>query len=41
MLKQAEELVSRYPNAIPVMLDVSSQKGHLDSLLQDHDLVIR
>lgn len=41
MLKQAEELASRYPNTIPIMLDVSSQEGHLDSLLRDHDLVIR
>lgn len=41
VLRQAEELASRYPNTIPIMLDVSSQEGHLDSLLQDHDLVIR
>lgn len=41
VLKQAEELASRYPNTIPIMVDVSSQEGHLDSLLKDHDLVIR
>uniref|UniRef100_H2UYE1 Aminoadipate-semialdehyde synthase n=1 Tax=Takifugu rubripes TaxID=31033 RepID=H2UYE1_TAKRU len=40
VLKQAEELASRYPNTIPIMVDVSSQEGHLDSLLKDHDLVI-
>uniref|UniRef100_A0AAX7VQ84 Saccharopine dehydrogenase (NAD(+), L-glutamate-forming) n=1 Tax=Astatotilapia calliptera TaxID=8154 RepID=A0AAX7VQ84_ASTCA len=37
---QAEELAAKYPNTIPVMLDVSSQEGHLDSLVRDHDLVI-
>lgn len=41
LLKQAEELAARYPNTIPIMLDVSSQEGHLESLVQDHDLVIR
>ncbi|XP_068459012.1 alpha-aminoadipic semialdehyde synthase, mitochondrial [Clinocottus analis] len=40
LLKQAEELAARYPNTIPIMLDVSSQEGHLDSLVKDHDLVI-
>ncbi|XP_076028110.1 alpha-aminoadipic semialdehyde synthase, mitochondrial [Genypterus blacodes] len=40
VLKQAEELAATYPNTIPVMLDVSSQEGHLDSLVKDHDLVI-
>ncbi|KAM3609150.1 uncharacterized protein V6R79_010210 [Siganus canaliculatus] len=40
MLKQAEELAAKYPNTIPVTLDVSSQEGHLDSLVKDHDLVI-
>uniref|UniRef100_A0A8B9HIP4 Aminoadipate-semialdehyde synthase n=1 Tax=Astyanax mexicanus TaxID=7994 RepID=A0A8B9HIP4_ASTMX len=37
---QAEELAALYPNTIPVMLDVSSQEGHLESLVKDHDLVI-
>uniref|UniRef100_A0A3B4FKX6 Aminoadipate-semialdehyde synthase n=1 Tax=Pundamilia nyererei TaxID=303518 RepID=A0A3B4FKX6_9CICH len=37
---QAEELAAKYPNTIPVMLHVSSQEGHLDSLVRDHDLVI-
>ncbi|KAM9853985.1 alpha-aminoadipic semialdehyde synthase, mitochondrial [Aulostomus maculatus] len=40
LLKQAEELAAKYPNTIPVMLDVSNQEGHLDSLIKDHDLVI-
>ncbi|KAF7654966.1 hypothetical protein LDENG_00062300 [Lucifuga dentata] len=40
MLKQAEQLAAKYPNTIPIMLDVSSQEGHLDSLIKDHDLVI-
>uniref|UniRef100_A0AAX7TWC3 Alpha-aminoadipic semialdehyde synthase, mitochondrial n=1 Tax=Astatotilapia calliptera TaxID=8154 RepID=A0AAX7TWC3_ASTCA len=40
LLSQAEELAAKYPNTIPVMLDVSSQEGHLDSLVRDHDLVI-
>ncbi|XP_041652114.1 alpha-aminoadipic semialdehyde synthase, mitochondrial isoform X2 [Cheilinus undulatus] len=40
LLKQAEELATKYPNTIPVVLDVSSQEGHLDSLVKDHDLVI-
>ncbi|XP_010781801.1 alpha-aminoadipic semialdehyde synthase, mitochondrial-like, partial [Notothenia coriiceps] len=41
MLRQAEELAEKYPNTIPVMLDAGSQEGHLDSLVKDHDLVIR
>ena len=41
LLKQAEELAATYPNTIPVMLDAGSQEGHLDSLIKDHDLVIR
>ncbi|XP_054475629.1 alpha-aminoadipic semialdehyde synthase, mitochondrial [Anoplopoma fimbria] len=40
LLKQAEELAAKYPNTIPIMLDVGSQEGHLDSLVKDHDLVI-
>lgn len=40
LLKQAEELAAKYPNTIPITLDVSSQEGHLDSLVKDHDLVI-
>uniref|UniRef100_A0A665TRV4 Alpha-aminoadipic semialdehyde synthase, mitochondrial n=1 Tax=Echeneis naucrates TaxID=173247 RepID=A0A665TRV4_ECHNA len=40
LLRQAEELAAKYPNTIPVMLDASSQEGHLDSLIKDHDLVI-
>uniref|UniRef100_A0A671V3K1 Aminoadipate-semialdehyde synthase n=1 Tax=Sparus aurata TaxID=8175 RepID=A0A671V3K1_SPAAU len=40
LLKQAEELAAKYPNTIPVTLDVGSQEGHLDSLVKDHDLVI-
>ena len=40
-LRQAEELASRYPNTIPLMLDVSAQDAHLDSLFQDHQVVIR
>lgn len=41
LLKQAEELAAKYPNTIPVTLDAGSQEGHLDSLIKDHDLVIR
>ncbi|XP_037539586.1 alpha-aminoadipic semialdehyde synthase, mitochondrial [Nematolebias whitei] len=40
LLKQSEELAAKYPNTIPIMLDVSSQEGHLDTLIQDHHLVI-
>ncbi|KAK5621415.1 hypothetical protein CRENBAI_007638 [Crenichthys baileyi] len=40
LLKQAEELAAKYPNTIPIMLNASSQEGHLDSLVKDHDLVI-
>ncbi|KAM3870191.1 alpha-aminoadipic semialdehyde synthase, mitochondrial [Diretmus argenteus] len=40
MLKQAEELAATYPNTIPVMLNVTSQEGHLDSLVKEHELVI-
>uniref|UniRef100_A0AAY4BA15 Saccharopine dehydrogenase (NAD(+), L-glutamate-forming) n=1 Tax=Denticeps clupeoides TaxID=299321 RepID=A0AAY4BA15_9TELE len=40
LLNQAEELASKYPNTIPVMLDVTSQEGHLESLIKDHDLVM-
>nr|XP_043891753.1 alpha-aminoadipic semialdehyde synthase, mitochondrial isoform X1 [Solea senegalensis]XP_043891754.1 alpha-aminoadipic semialdehyde synthase, mitochondrial isoform X1 [Solea senegalensis]XP_043891755.1 alpha-aminoadipic semialdehyde synthase, mitochondrial isoform X1 [Solea senegalensis] len=40
LLKQAEELAAKYPNTIPITLDVTSQEGHLDSLIKDHDLVI-
>ncbi|XP_022066877.1 alpha-aminoadipic semialdehyde synthase, mitochondrial [Acanthochromis polyacanthus] len=40
VLKQAEELAAKYPNTIPITLDVSSQEGHLNSLVKDHDLVI-
>ncbi|MCJ8735980.1 hypothetical protein PDJAM_G00253660 [Pangasius djambal] len=41
LLSQAEELAVKYPNTIPVRLDVTSQEGHLESLVKDHDLVIR
>ncbi|XP_023811207.1 alpha-aminoadipic semialdehyde synthase, mitochondrial isoform X4 [Oryzias latipes] len=40
LLKQAEELSTKYPNTIPVMLDASSNERHLESLVKDHDLVI-
>ncbi|XP_035012716.2 alpha-aminoadipic semialdehyde synthase, mitochondrial isoform X2 [Hippoglossus stenolepis] len=40
LLKQAEALAAKYPNVIPITLDASSQEGHLDSLVKDHDLVI-
>ncbi|XP_053334917.1 alpha-aminoadipic semialdehyde synthase, mitochondrial [Clarias gariepinus] len=40
LLSQAEKLAAKYPNTIPVMLDVTSQEGHLESLVKDHDLVI-
>ena len=41
LLRQAEVLAATYPNTIPAMLDATSQEGHLDSLVKDHDLVIR
>ncbi|XP_072291019.1 alpha-aminoadipic semialdehyde synthase, mitochondrial [Eucyclogobius newberryi] len=41
VLRQAEELAAKYPNTIPVVLDVGSQEdGHLHSLIKEHDLVI-
>ncbi|XP_061578199.1 alpha-aminoadipic semialdehyde synthase, mitochondrial [Cololabis saira] len=40
LLRQAEELAAKYPNTISIMLDVSSQEAHLESLVKDHDLVI-
>ncbi|XP_017290871.1 alpha-aminoadipic semialdehyde synthase, mitochondrial [Kryptolebias marmoratus] len=40
LLKQSEELAAKNSNTIPVMLDVTSQEGHLDILISDHDLVI-
>lgn len=40
LLSQAEELACKYPNTIPVLLDVTGQEGHLESLVKDHDLVI-
>jgi len=41
LLKQAEELAAKHPNTIAVTLDASSHERHLDSLIKDHDLVIR
>nr|XP_057943484.1 alpha-aminoadipic semialdehyde synthase, mitochondrial [Doryrhamphus excisus] len=40
IMKQAQDLSARYPNTVPIMLDVSSQEAHLNSLIKDHDLVI-
>ncbi|KAF4081396.1 hypothetical protein AMELA_G00160900 [Ameiurus melas] len=40
LLSQAEDLAAKYPNTIPIMLDVTSQEGHLEFLIKDHDLVI-
>ncbi|XP_066525161.1 alpha-aminoadipic semialdehyde synthase, mitochondrial isoform X2 [Hoplias malabaricus] len=40
VLNQAEELAAKYPNTIPVMLDVTSQEGRLESLVKDHDIVV-
>ncbi|KAF3706121.1 Alpha-aminoadipic semialdehyde synthase, mitochondrial LKR/SDH Lysine ketoglutarate reductase [Channa argus] len=40
LLSQSEELAAKYPNTIAITLDVSNQEGRLDSLVQDHDLVI-
>ncbi|XP_048825797.1 alpha-aminoadipic semialdehyde synthase, mitochondrial isoform X1 [Brienomyrus brachyistius] len=40
VLSQAEDLAAKYPNTIPIMLDVTSQEKHLESLVKDHDLVI-
>ncbi|XP_068595338.1 alpha-aminoadipic semialdehyde synthase, mitochondrial [Brachionichthys hirsutus] len=39
-LRQAGDLAAKYPNTIAIMVDVTSQEGHLDSLIEDHDLVI-
>ncbi|XP_057185055.1 alpha-aminoadipic semialdehyde synthase, mitochondrial isoform X1 [Triplophysa rosa] len=39
-LNQAEEMAATYPNTIAVMLDITSQEGHLESLIKDHDIVI-
>ncbi|XP_061780678.1 alpha-aminoadipic semialdehyde synthase, mitochondrial [Nerophis lumbriciformis] len=39
-LNQAQDLSSKYPNTVPVMLDVGSQEAHLNSLVKEHDLVI-
>ncbi|XP_054632290.1 alpha-aminoadipic semialdehyde synthase, mitochondrial isoform X2 [Dunckerocampus dactyliophorus] len=39
-MPQAQDLSARYPNTVPVMLDVGSQEGHLNSLIEDHDVVI-
>ncbi|KAK3526193.1 hypothetical protein QTP70_017749 [Hemibagrus guttatus] len=42
LLSQAEELAATYPNTIPVMLDVTSQEGHLDMLPYNyHPLVAK
>lgn len=41
LLHQAEDMAAKYPNTIAVMLDITSQKGHLESLIKDHDIVIR
>lgn len=40
LLNQAEEMAATYPNTIAVMLDITSQEGHLESLIKDHDIVI-
>ncbi|CAL8360409.1 unnamed protein product [Lota lota] len=42
MLQQAEELAGRYPNTIPVMLNISQEgeDGSLDRMVRDHHLVI-
>ncbi|KAI1882137.1 hypothetical protein AGOR_G00247580 [Albula goreensis] len=40
ILSQAEQLAGRYPNTIPILMDVTTQESHLESLVKDHDLVI-
>ncbi|XP_026094901.1 alpha-aminoadipic semialdehyde synthase, mitochondrial [Carassius auratus] len=40
LLNQAEDMAARYPNTIAVMLDITRQEGHLESLIKDHDIVI-
>ncbi|XP_066580132.1 alpha-aminoadipic semialdehyde synthase, mitochondrial [Amia ocellicauda] len=37
---QAEELANKYPNTIPVLLNVINQENRLVSLVKNHDLVI-
>ncbi|RXN39510.1 alpha-aminoadipic semialdehyde mitochondrial [Labeo rohita] len=38
LLHQAEDVAAKYPNTIPVMLDITSQESHLDFLVKDHDI---
>uniref|UniRef100_A0A8C2CYB0 Aminoadipate-semialdehyde synthase n=1 Tax=Cyprinus carpio TaxID=7962 RepID=A0A8C2CYB0_CYPCA len=40
LLHQAEDMAAKYPNTIAVMLDITRQEGHLESLIKDHDIVI-
>ncbi|XP_051978790.1 alpha-aminoadipic semialdehyde synthase, mitochondrial-like isoform X2 [Xyrauchen texanus] len=40
LLHQAEDMAVKYPNTIPVMVDITSQECHLESLIKDHDIVI-
>uniref|UniRef100_A0A672RMY0 Alpha-aminoadipic semialdehyde synthase, mitochondrial-like n=1 Tax=Sinocyclocheilus grahami TaxID=75366 RepID=A0A672RMY0_SINGR len=40
LLNQAEDMAAKYPNTIAVMLDITRQEGHLESLIKDHDIVI-
>ncbi|KAJ8386989.1 hypothetical protein AAFF_G00161660 [Aldrovandia affinis] len=40
VLSQAEQLAGRYPNTVPVLMDVTARGGHLEALVRGHDLVI-
>uniref|UniRef100_A0A671Q9H0 Alpha-aminoadipic semialdehyde synthase, mitochondrial-like n=1 Tax=Sinocyclocheilus anshuiensis TaxID=1608454 RepID=A0A671Q9H0_9TELE len=40
LLNQAEDMAAKYTNTIAVMLDITCQESHLESLIKDHDIVI-
>uniref|UniRef100_A0A8C2K1K1 Aminoadipate-semialdehyde synthase n=1 Tax=Cyprinus carpio TaxID=7962 RepID=A0A8C2K1K1_CYPCA len=40
LLNQAEDMAAKYPNTIAMMLDITRQESHLESLIKDHDIVI-
>uniref|UniRef100_A0A673GTT2 Alpha-aminoadipic semialdehyde synthase, mitochondrial-like n=1 Tax=Sinocyclocheilus rhinocerous TaxID=307959 RepID=A0A673GTT2_9TELE len=40
LLNQAEDMAAKYANTIAVMLDITCQESHLESLIKDHDIVI-
>uniref|UniRef100_A0A672M445 Aminoadipate-semialdehyde synthase n=1 Tax=Sinocyclocheilus grahami TaxID=75366 RepID=A0A672M445_SINGR len=40
LLNQAEDMAAKYANTVAVMLDITCQESHLESLIKDHDIVI-